>query len=145
MYKKILIATDGSELSRKAEEHGIALAKVVGAAILGVTVTMPLSAYMTSDVAIAYDPSIFEERTAEMAAGRLDAVAAIAAREGVPCETMRVESDPIYKGLVETAEQQGCDLIVMASHGRSGLSGFILGSETTKVLTHSTIPILVCR
>lgn len=145
MYKNILIATDGSELSERAERHGIALAKAVGAKVTGITVTVPFDAYMTSEVAIALDGTIFEERTARLAKQRLDAVSAIAKAEGVECVTMRVQADPIYAGIVDTAEKQRCDLIVMASHGRRGMAGLILGSETTKVLTHSTIPVLVCR
>lgn len=145
MYKNILIATDGSELSEKAERHGVSLAKAVGAKVTGVTVTVPFDGYMTSEVALAIDSSIFEQRTAEMAKSRLDPIEALAKQEGVACVTMRVEADPIYAGIIETAEKQRCDLIVMASHGRRGLAGLILGSETTQVLTHSKIPVLVCR
>lgn len=145
MYKNILIATDGSELSEKAEKHGIALAKAVGAKVTGITVTIPLNAYAANEFAVTIEPGIFEERTARMANNRLAPIALKASEAGVECETMRVEQDPVYSGIIETAEAKNCDLIVMASHGRRGLSGFILGSETTKVLTHSKIPVLVCR
>ena len=145
MYKNILIATDGSELSEKAIAQGIALAKAVGAKVTGVTVTIPFDAYMTSEVAIAIDTTIFEERTAALAKRRLDAVADQARRENVTCHTIRAEDDPVYEGIIDTAGKQRCDLIVMASHGRTGITGLILGSETTKVLTHSKIPVLVVR
>ncbi len=145
MYKNILIATDGSELSDKAITHGIALAKAVGAKVTGVTVTIPFDAYMTSEVAIAIDTTIFEERTAALAKRRLDALAAQARRENVECVTIRAEDDPIHEGIIDTAGKQRCDLIIMASHGRTGITGLILGSETTKVLTHSKIPVLVVR
>ena len=145
MYRNILIATDGSELAKKAELHGIGLARAVGARITAVTVTIPYTAYMTSEVAVAIDTSVFEERTATMAKNRLDAIADHADKSGVTCTTIRAQTDPIYKGIVDTAEAQQCDLIVMASHGRRGLAGLILGSETTKVLTHSKSPVLVVR
>lgn len=145
MYKNILIASDGSELSINAIEQGVALAKAVGAKVTGVMVTIPFEAYMTSEVAVAIDTTVFEERTAAAAKKNLDAIADVARREGVACETIRAQAEPIYQGIVDTAEKQRCDLIVMASHGRRGIAGLILGSETTKVLTHSKIPVLVVR
>lgn len=145
MYKNILIATDGSELAGKAAAHGVALAKAVGAHVTAVTVTIPFDAYMTSEVAVAIDTPIFEERTAAKAKKSLDAVSEHAKREAVECVAVRAEQDPIYQGIIDTAEKQSCDLIVMASHGRRGFTGLILGSETTKVLTHSKIPVLVVR
>ena len=123
MYKNILIATDGSELSGKAEKHGIALAEAVGAKVTAITVTIPFDAYMTSEVAIALDDTIFEHRTAQLAKSRLDPIAARAKEAGVACVPMRVQADPIYEGIIETAEKQRCDLIVMASHGRRGIAG----------------------
>lgn len=145
MYRHILITTDGSELSKKAEVHGIALAKSVGAKVTGITVTMPIEAYFTSEVAVTMDPGIFEERTAQVAHRHLEAIAKQAEEAGVECKTLRIEQDPIYQGIIDAAQSESCDLIVMASHGRRGLSGFILGSETTKVLTHSKFPVLVYR
>lgn len=145
MYRNIMIATDGSDLAKKAELHGIGLAKAVGARITAVTVTIPYTAYMTSDVAVAIDTTVFEERTAAMAKARLEAISHHADSAGIACTTIRSEVEPIYQGIVDTAQAQECDLIVMASHGRRGLSGLILGSETTKVLTHSKIPVLVVR
>lgn len=145
MYRNILITTDGSELSTKAIEHGVSLAKAVSAKITGVTVTIPFDAYMTSEVAVAIDTTIFEERTAANAKRHLDTVTEHAERKGVECYTIHAQDDLIYQGIIDTAKKQRCDLIVMASHGRRGFTGLILGSETTKVLTHSKIPVLVVR
>jgi nucleotide-binding universal stress UspA family protein len=145
MYKNILIASDGSELAGKAIEHGVTLAKSLGAKVTGVTVTTPFDAYMTSEVAIAVDATVFEQRTAAAAKKSLDAIAAKAQQAGVECTTVRSKLDPVYEGIIDAAQKQKCDLIIMASHGRRGLTGLILGSETTKVLTHSTIPVLVVR
>lgn len=145
MYKNILIATDGSELSENAVRHGVDLAKAIGARVTGITVTIPLETYVSNEVAATIDPGIFEERTARMAEQSLAPVAEQATQAGVECETMRVQNVAVYEGIIDAADKKRCDLIVMASHGRRGLSGFILGSETTKVLTHSKIPVLVCR
>lgn len=140
-----MIATDGSDLSQKAITLGIALAKAVGAKVTGITVTVPFHAYLPSEFSGVIDHTIFEQRTSAAVAKRLDAVASKAAEEGVQCQTMRVSADPIYDAIIDTAGKQKCDLIVMASHGRRGLAGLILGSETVQVLTHSPIPVLVCR
>jgi len=75
----------------------------------------------------------------------MDAIAEEARAEGVVCETVQVEEDQPYQGIIDVAAQRGCDLIVMASHGRSGLTAIVLGSVTTKVLTHTKIPVLVCH
>lgn len=145
MYKNILIATDGSELSEKAVRHGVDLAKAIGARVTGITVTIPLESYVATEVAATIDPGIFEERTARMAEQSLAPIVEQATQAGVACETMHVKNVSVYEGIIDAADKKRCDLIVMASHGRRGLSGFILGSETTKVLTHSKIPVLVCR
>jgi nucleotide-binding universal stress UspA family protein len=87
----------------------------------------------------------YAKRTAALAARYLDSAKEIALMAGVRCETLHVEYEHPYLAIIETAAKQACDLIVMASHGRRGLSAVVLGSETTKVLTHSTIPVLVVR
>jgi nucleotide-binding universal stress UspA family protein len=128
MYKNILIATDGSELSEKAVNHGIALAKRIGAKVTVLTVVQPLHTF-----------------TAEYAEKTLGAAARLAQAAGVECEGVHVEHDFPYQAIIDTAASKGCDLIVMASHGRHGISALVLGSETVKVLTHSKIPVLVHR
>jgi nucleotide-binding universal stress UspA family protein len=141
LYKHILIATDGSDLSRDAIEHGIALAKSVGARVTVLTVTEPF--YPS-----AFDPKMVEQyknHVAALATTRLDTAKQTAEAVGVACDLLRVEHEQPYKAIIETAENRKCDVIVMASHGRRGLSAVVLGSETVKVLTHSTIPVIVVR
>jgi nucleotide-binding universal stress UspA family protein len=141
MYRHILIPTDGSVLSNKAIEHGIALAKTLGAKVTALTVSEPF--YVS-----AFEPSIVEQykkHVAALAAKHLDVARNAASASDVACELARVEHELPYRAIIDTAKERGCDLIVMASHGRRGISAIVLGSETVKVLTHSTIPVLVCR
>lgn len=144
MYKNILLPTDGTEFCDKAVRHGVALAKFTGARATGVVVTVPLRRF----VAPSIPPDMVEElRENRRAAVKeiLTSVEATAKASGVPCETLEVEDEHPYQGIIRTAQSKGCDLIVMASHGRRGVSAVLIGSETQKVLTHSTIPVLVCR
>jgi len=149
MYQNMLIPTDGSELSEKAIEQGVSLAKALGAKITVVTVRHPFFALRGQPQMVLYMPDELKgyvrDYVAADATKRLAAAEAIAKRGGVPCETVEVEHDQVYEGILETATDRGCDLIVMASHGHSGISAVLLGSETLKVLTHSTLPVLVCR
>ncbi|OKO84239.1 universal stress protein [Bradyrhizobium sp. NAS80.1] len=127
MYRHILIPTDGSELAERGVAHGLALAKSVGARVSIIYVVEPLLA-VTGDFASVLDH------------------AANRAREvGVPCETIQVENVPPDQAIVAAAEDQGCDLIVMSWHGRSGLSTLLIGSVTNKVMTYAKTPVLVCR
>lgn len=87
----------------------------------------------------------YQKRTAELAKKYLDAAKASAAAAGTTCETLPIVHDQPYQAIIDTAEEKACDLIVMASHGRRGVAAVMLGSETVKVLTHSTIPVLVFR
>lgn len=142
MHTHILIPTDGSELSAKTIEYGIALAKSVGARVTGLTVSRPLrraSATAAREVVAA------RERAAAAATGRLAQVTEAAAKAGVDCDVVHAQHRHPYKSIIGTANDKGCDLIVMASHGRRGISAIVLGSETVKVLTHSNIPVLVFR
>jgi nucleotide-binding universal stress UspA family protein len=145
MYKNILIPTDGSKLAGKAVQHGIAFAKGVGAKITVLTVTVPFHVF-TLQPEVVEDTSIeYEKRIKEHTAKILGAVANAAKAAGVACDTIRVEDEHPYQAIIEAARSNGCDLIVMASHGRRGVSAIVLGSETVKVLTHSKIPVLVHR
>jgi len=149
MYSNILIPTDGSELSEKAVHQGVALAKAFGAKLTFVTVrepfhTMPGDPQMVVDMPAEYKKYVHEYLTAD-AVSRLTAAQAIAKKSGISCQTVDVEHDHVYQGILDAAAETDCDLIVMASHGRSGLSGIVLGSETLKVLTHSKLPVLVYR
>ena len=143
MYTHILIPTDGSDLSSKAIRHGIALAKAVNAKVTAVTVSMPFHVFSVEPATVTDTPETYQKRMAMVAAKYLGEVVAAAA--GVSCETVHVEHEHPYQAIINTANQRGCDLIVMASHGRRGVSAIVLGSETVKVLTHSTIPVLVYR
>lgn len=143
MYKNILIATDGSDLAADATQHGIALAKSLGSKVTVVTVTEPFYFY-DANIAADLQPN-YVQAAQRHAKTLLSAVAGVAKKAEVACETVHVEQGPPYLSIIETAQAKKCDLIVMGSHGRSGLQALFLGSHTLKVLTHSKIPVLVCR
>jgi len=145
MYRKILIPTDGSELAGKAVEHGVALAKATGASITFLTVTRPYRAGTLETAAIEDTPAEYEAGIAAEADKMLQIAAGVAKAAGVVCDTVQIEDDRPYQAIIDTAGSKGCDLIVMASHGRQGISALLLGSETVNVLTHCKIPVLVHR
>jgi nucleotide-binding universal stress UspA family protein len=148
MYRHILIPTDGSELSRRAMQHGLSLAKSVGAKVTALTVEGSFNVYDVPASKVHEMSGSFAEhaqRTKAHAEKILTGVADAARSAGVACETVQVEQDHPYEAIIDTAQQRGCDLIVMASHGRSGIAAIVLGSVTTKVLTHTKIPVLVCH
>lgn len=144
VYKNILLPTDGTEFCEKAVRHGVALAKLVGGKVTGVTVTVPLSRFVAPSVPPEMVEKLRESRRAAVKE-ILASVAATAKASSVQCETLEVEDQHPYQGIIRTAQSKGCDLIVMASHGRRGVSALLIGSETQKVLTHTTIPVLVYR
>jgi nucleotide-binding universal stress UspA family protein len=145
MHRHILIPTDGSELSQNAIDYGMALAKSVNAKVTVLTVSTPFHTFAVEPGLVTDTPEQYEKRMATLAAKYLNAAKEAALAAGVSCETMHVEHDQLHLAIIETAARQSCDLIVMASHGRRGISAIVLGSETVKVLTHSTIPVLVVR
>lgn len=145
MYRHILIPTDGSELSQKAVDYGMALAKSVSAKVTVLTVSMPFHAFAVEPGMIADTPEQYGKRIAALTAKYLNVAKEAASAAGVSCDTMHVEHDQPYLAIIDTATRKSCDLIVMASHGRRGFSAIVLGSEAVKVLTHSTIPVLVFR
>ncbi len=145
MYTNILIPTDGSELAGKAVQHGITLAKRIGAKATVLTVLAPFHTLTTDTQMIEDTPASYKTRMQEHTETTLGAVAKAAKAAGVACETVKVEHEHPYQAIVDTAESKGCDLIVMASHGRHGIAAIVLGSETVKVLTHCKIPVLVHR
>jgi len=145
MYTNILTPTDGSELAAKAVEHGIALAKRIGAKVTVLTVLPPFHTFTTDTQMIEDTPAQYKARMREHAEKTLGAAAHAAQAAGIACETVQVEHEHAYQAIIDTAVSKGCDLIVMASHGRHGISAIVLGSETIKVLTHSKIPVLVYR
>jgi nucleotide-binding universal stress UspA family protein len=143
MYRHILIPTDGSELAEHGVAHGLALAKSLGAKVSVIFVLEPLSE-MTGPHFLEALATYIELRK-EQAASALDRAANAAKEAGVSCETIQVESGQPHQAIIAAAEDKGCDLIVMSSHGRSGLSMLLIGSVTNKVLTLAKTPVLVCR
>jgi nucleotide-binding universal stress UspA family protein len=144
LYKHILLPTDGSELSKAAMRHGIALAKAIGARVSALVVSTPLTSLVVDPTAASAALEQYKALVATQTAKYLDSIGNEAAEAGVVCSALCVEHDKPYEAIVDTAKNNGCDLVVMASHGLRGVSA-ILGSETLKVLTHSAVPILVYR
>ena len=145
MFKNILISTDGSDLAAKAIEQGVLFAKEIGAKITAVTVTEPFHLLTVEQIQLEYTPIEYQKHARAYAETVLGTVSDAAKSAGVVCDTLHVEHEQVYQAVIEAAEARKCDLIVMASHGRRGVSAVVLGSETVKVLTHSKIPVLVYR
>lgn len=147
MYKSILIATDGSALSDKAVHSGLSLAALCGATVLVMKV-VPRYPVGYSEGALPTDPAEIlrvETQWRDAAQALLDAIQRQGSVQGVQVQTVLVKSDLVSESIIATAQEHACDLIVMASHGRKGVSRLLLGSETQHVLTHSHIPVLVLR
>ncbi len=145
MFKHILLPTDGSELSGKAIEKGILLAKSIAAKVTALSV-MPKQPTIFYHARIS--PEALEEaarQSKEAADTYLKGVRQRATDAGVVCEVVFERNDSPYEAIIHLAEKKGCDLIMMASHGRKGVGAMLIGSETQKVLTHSKIPVLVVR
>jgi nucleotide-binding universal stress UspA family protein len=147
MYKKILVATDGSSLSKKAVRSAIGLAAAVGADLVALYVVpnYPVS-YFEGGVTIStQDIARTEKQWADQGQAIVDAVSATAGAEGVKAKGVIARSNLVAEAILAAAKRHKCDLIVMASHGHRGLKRILLGSETQHVLTHSSIPVLVLR
>lgn len=148
MYKHILVATDGSKLSLKAVKTAAKLAASLDARLSGLYVMPEYVAPMYGEAGVylpEMQPRKFREAVEADAQVALALVAKAADEADIASGSFRVSSSQPWSAIIKTAHAKKCDLIVMASHGRRGLAGFVLGSETTKVLTHSKIPVLVCR
>lgn len=147
MFKHIFVPTDGSELSRLAVERAIALAKECGAQVtfFYAKPEYPVAFYGEGALIDPTTPEKFAKMAQQQADEILGACAKAAAEAGVRCSTKTVTSDIPYEAIIAEATAANCDLIFMASHGRRGFGGLLLGSETQKVLTHSKIPVLVYR
>ncbi|MBR0876137.1 nucleotide-binding universal stress UspA family protein [Bradyrhizobium japonicum] len=141
MYSHILIPTDGSELAERGVAHGMALAKSLGATVSVIFVVEPFSEVSSRflEAVVAY-----VEFRKQQATSVLDRVANEAKTAGISCQTIQVESGQPHQAIIAAAADKGCDLIVMSSHGRSGVAALLVGSVTSKVLTHAKIPVLVC-
>lgn len=148
MYKRILVPTDGSKLSAKAVKQAVQLAKSIGASLTAMHVSPAYRPILDDGFAVtplsAYKKR-FEAESVRRSDLLLKKVQAGARASGVACGSVTVIGDFPYDAIINQAKKSRCDLIIMASHGRKGLSGLLLGSETSKVLTHSSIPVLVVR
>lgn len=146
MYKKILLPTDGSALCDSASQKGIEFARFAGASIVAFH-AIPATSYLIYTEAGPSDILAEQfERDANLRGKRLiEALENQASEAGVPCESVLLTNDHPWEGIIEAAATKGCDLIFMASHGRRGLTAMLLGSETSRVLTHTKIPVMVYR
>ena len=144
MFKRILVPTDGSDITAKAIDTSIALAKSVGARLYTISVKEPFPYSAISEMQPT-PPQEFFDAQERIAAKRVQAVVDMARAAGVDCESHTVEALHPWEAIIDHAKRLECDLLVMASHGRRGVSALLLGSETQKVLTHSKVPVLVVR
>jgi nucleotide-binding universal stress UspA family protein len=150
MYKHILISTDGSEVAQKGVDHGLSLAKSLKARVTIIMVTDGFPNHSHAGVAAAWVPvpsemAQYEAAQKEIAQKVLAAVEAAAKKLGVPADTVHIPKGYPAEAIVELAKARDCSLIVMASHGRRGLRKLVLGSQTSEVLAHSPVPVLVVR
>jgi nucleotide-binding universal stress UspA family protein len=145
MYKHLLIATDGSELAEKAVDQGLRLAEALNAQVTVVTVTEPWDVLGAPEGITFLPPEGYSERIAAEAAKVLSSVADAAETLNLSCDTEHVRDRFPADGIIESAAERGCDLIVMASHGRRGLRRLLLGSVTNEVVTRSAVAVLICR
>lgn len=145
MYKHILIPTDGSAHSEEAARQGIAFAKSINARVTAVIATPTFHTFSVSPLMVTDTSQQFQKDCEMFATKALGVAKGAAAAAGVPFEAVHAVKDHPWEAIIETAKRCGCDLIFMASHGHRGITGLVLGSETTKVLTHCKIPVLVNR
>lgn len=149
MFKHILLPTDGSELSERTSQQAVKLAKPLGAKITAVHVMGGYDIMLENQYLGSPDvPDMRQYYETEMAARTkkiLDPIKKAALDAGVECDSVVATGDSIYETILKQAAQSGCDVIIMASHGKKGMNDVLLGSETQKVLTHGKIPVLVCK
>jgi nucleotide-binding universal stress UspA family protein len=144
MYRSILIPTDGTEVTGKAVATAVELARLMGARLSTITVKEPFPYSAISEMQ-PIPPQEFYDAQERIALRRVQDVVAAASAAGLACEAFTVEAVHPWEAILDHARTQGSDLIVMASHGRRGVGALLLGSETTRVLTHSQLPVLVVR
>jgi nucleotide-binding universal stress UspA family protein len=144
MFKRILVPTDGSDITAKATQTALALAKLHGASVYAISVKEPFPYSAISEMQ-PVPPQEFYDAQERIAAARVKAVVDAAGAAGVSCKGHTVEALHAWEAILDHAKAQECDLIVMASHGRRGMAALLLGSETSRVLTHSALPVLVVK
>ena len=145
MFKNILVPTDGSELALKAVKQAIDYARNNGARLHVISVAEPYPYTAMGDGVYVPDLQLYEKQMQDFATRHVTEAADLAAAAGVPCETIVTLSFSPHDEIIKAASERGCDAIFIASHGRKGLSKLVLGSETQKVLAHTTLPVLVLR
>lgn len=145
MFKSILLPTDGSDLSEKATATAVEFARLHQSRITAISVIQPLLMPSLGDSGAMVSIDQYEADMKNAARDHINKVAAAASAAGIPFEGIIAASPNPYEEIVEAAKKYGCDLIMMASHGRTGLSKLLLGSETQSVLSHTTLPVLVLR
>ena len=144
MFKRILVPTDGSDITAKAVQTAITLAREQGASLSTISVKEPFPYSAISEMQ-PVPPQEFYDAQERIAAARVKDVADAAGAAGVACSGHTVEALHPWEAILDHAKAQQCDLVVMASHGRRGVAALLLGSETSRVLTHSEIPVLVVK
>lgn len=145
MFKHILVPTDGSDLSQSSAKKAVAFAKAIGARVTVITVTAPWSSIAVGEVAIVLSETDYEARAESNAFAYLNAVTDAAKAAGVPRNAIHVHHIRPDEAIIDTAKTEHCDLIMLGSHGRRGVSRMLLGSEATRILSHSPVPVLVLR
>ena len=144
MYQRILVPTDGSEITAKAVATAVSLAKLSGASLVALCVKEPFPYSAISEMQ-PVPPQEFYDAQERIASARVKAVLDAAAAAGLACDGATVEALHPWEAILDVAKQKGCDLVVMASHGRRGMAALLIGSETSRELTHSTLPVLVVK
>ncbi len=144
MFQRILVPTDGSDITAKAVTTAVSLARAVGAKIYTISVKEPFPYSAISEMQPT-PPQEFFDAQERIAAKRVQAVVDSCKAAGIACEAHTVEALHPWEAIIDHAKRQECDLLVMASHGRRGVAALLLGSETQKVLTHSQVPVLIVR
>jgi nucleotide-binding universal stress UspA family protein len=150
MFRTILLPIDGSQLSLRAARHGVELARALKARVVAIMVTTPWATQFAREVAVVVPGVLvpqneYDSKTEQAACSCLRVVTDEATGAGVPAKALHLRHRDAYVAILDTARKEGCDLIVMASHGWRGLTELLLGSETVKVLTHGELPVLVYR
>jgi nucleotide-binding universal stress UspA family protein len=145
MYKNILVATDGLDIANKAVEQGLTLAKALGARCTVLLVSEPWTTSVSGELAIGFPVAEYDKAMDDRAKLVLSRVDETAKTMGVACQTLHAKDQMVADGIVATAKANACDLIVMGSHGRRGLQKFLLGSQATKVVVLSPVPVLIVR
>ena len=144
MFQRILVPTDGTDITKKAVETAVGLARSLDSRLYALSVKEPFPYSAISEMQPT-PPQEFYDAQERIAAARVQAVRDACTAAGLGCEAMTVEALHPWEAIIDYAKQQDCDLIVMASHGRRGVSALLLGSETQRVLIHTTIPVLIVR